>query len=71
VAIAWWPPDMHHARRIVQQGFAFNEGYTHVGGNQNWKPFKISYQAAVPKRNECINLLTPTSCPPVMWAMAV
>ncbi len=60
VAIAWWPPDMHHARRIVKDGYAYNEGFTHVGGNQSWKPFKISYQATVPKRTECTNLLTPT-----------
>jgi len=62
VAIAWWPPDMHHARRIVKDGHAYNEGYTHVGGNQSWKPFGISYKATVPKREQCTNLITPT-CP--------
>lgn len=62
VAIAWWPPDMHHARRIVKDGHAYNEGFTFVGGNSDWKPFKISYKALVPKRKECTNLLTPT-CP--------
>jgi len=60
VAIAWWPPDMHHARRIVKDGYAYNEGFTHVGGNTRWKPFRISYRAAVPKRSACTNLLTPT-----------
>lgn len=60
VAIAWWPPDMHHARRIVKDGYAYNEGFTHVGGNRSWKPFKISYKATVPPRSECINVLTPT-----------
>jgi len=60
VAIAWWPPDMHHARRIVRDGYAYNEGFTHVGGNNNWRPFKISYSATVPKKEECINLITPT-----------
>ena len=60
VAIAWWPPDMHHARRIVKDGYAYNEGFTHVGGNRNWKPFSISYQATVPKKEECANILTPT-----------
>jgi ribulose 1,5-bisphosphate synthetase/thiazole synthase len=62
VAIAWWPPDMHHARRIVKNGYAYNEGFTHVEGNKNWKPFRISYQAIVPKKNECTNIITPT-CP--------
>ena len=62
VAIAWWPPDLHHARRIVKDGHAYNEGFTHVGGNQSWKPFRISYKATVPKREQCTNLITPT-CP--------
>lgn len=60
VAIAWWPPDMHHARRIVKDGYAYNEGFTHVGDSESWKPFKISYQATVPKQAEATNLLTPT-----------
>ncbi len=60
IAIAWWPPDMHHARRIVKDGYAYNEGFTHVGGNTSWKPFRIAYRATVPKLAECTNLLTPT-----------
>jgi hypothetical protein len=60
VAIAWWPPDMHHARRIVRNGYIYNEGFTHVAGNKNWKPFKISYKATVPKKVECTNIITPT-----------
>lgn len=60
VAIAWWPPDMHHARRIVNNGYAYNEGFTHVGGNKDWKPFKISYKSTVPRKEECSNILTPT-----------
>lgn len=60
IAIAWWPPDMHHARRIVKNGCAYNEGFTHVGTSTTWKPFRISYKASVPKKNECVNLLTPT-----------
>jgi hypothetical protein len=60
VAIAWWPPDMHHARRIVKDGYAYNEGFTHVGGNTSWKPFRISYRATVPKKADCTNLITPT-----------
>ena len=34
--------------------------FTHVGGNKNWKPFKISYKATVPKKDECTNIITPT-----------
>ena len=60
VAIAWWPPDMHHARRLVKDGYAYNEGFTHVGGNEDWKPFKISYKATIPKKEECTNIITPT-----------
>jgi len=62
VAIAWWPADMHHAKRIVKDGYAYDEGFTHVGDLINWKPFKISYKATVPKRSQCSNLISPT-CP--------
>jgi hypothetical protein len=60
VAIAWWPPDTHHARRIVKDGYAYNEGF--VFGGNNWRPFGISWRALIPKSNECTNLITPT-CP--------
>lgn len=60
VAIAWWPPDMHHAQRIVRDGAAYNEGFTVVGGNDSWKPFLISYKSMIPKSAECTNLITPT-----------
>lgn len=59
-AIAYWPPDTHHARRIVRDGFAYNEGF--VFGGNDWRPFGVSYRALVPKRSQCDNLLTPT-CP--------
>ncbi len=58
VAIAWWPPDTHHARRIVKDGFAYNEGF--VFGGDDWKPFGISWRSLIPKTDECTNLLTPT-----------
>ncbi|WKN40938.1 FAD-dependent oxidoreductase [Tunicatimonas pelagia] len=60
VAIAWWPPDTHHARRIVQDGYAYNEGF--VFGGDDWHPFDVSWKALVPKAKECTNLITPT-CP--------
>lgn len=58
VAIAWWPPDAHHARRIVKDGFAYNEGF--IFGGDDWRPFGISWRALIPKSNECTNLITPT-----------
>lgn len=60
VAIAWWPPDTHHARRIVKDGYAYNEGF--VFGGDDWRPFGISMQALIPKASECTNLISPT-CP--------
>jgi hypothetical protein len=56
--IAYWPPDVHHVRRIVRDGKAYNEGF--VFGGDNWKPFQIPYRSLVPKRSECRNILTPT-----------
>jgi len=58
VAIAWWPPDTHHARRIVKDDLAYNEGF--VFGGDVWKPFGISWRSVIPKSRECTNLLTPT-----------
>jgi len=60
VAIAWWPPDAHHARRIVRDGYAYDEGF--VFGGDDWRPFGISWKALIPLREECTNLITPT-CP--------
>jgi hypothetical protein len=60
VALSWWPPDLHSARRIVKQGAVWNEGA--VFGGEDWIPFGIAYRAIVPRASECINLLTPT-CP--------
>jgi hypothetical protein len=58
VAVAWWPPDTHHARRIVKDGKAYNEGF--VFGGDDWRPFLISWKALLPKASECTNLITPT-----------
>lgn len=60
VALAFWPPDTHHVRRIVRDGQAYNEGF--VFGGDDWAPFGLSYRALVPRSSECTNLLTPT-CP--------
>lgn len=58
VAIAFWPPDTHHVRRIVRDGYVYNEGF--VFGGESWAPFGISYRSLLPKAEEATNLLTPT-----------
>jgi len=58
IAVAFWPMDIHSVRRIVNNGYAYNEGFVFNG--DNCKPFGVSYRALVPKVNECTNLITPT-----------
>jgi len=58
VALAFWPPDVHHVRRIVKDGAAYNEGF--VFGGDAWRPLPISYRALLPPETSCTNLLTPT-----------
>ena len=58
VCIAYWPTDVHSVRRIVKDGFAYNEGF--VFGGDYWRPLPVSYRSLVPKKAECTNLLTPT-----------
>jgi hypothetical protein len=58
VAVAYWPPDTHHVRRIVRDGAVYNEGF--VFGGEDWGPFGISYRAMVPRLKDAENLLTPT-----------
>lgn len=60
VGVAFWPTDVHSVRRIVKDGYAYNEGFVFDG--DFWLPLPISYRALVPKASECTNLLTPT-CP--------
>jgi hypothetical protein len=61
VGVAFWPPDVHSARRIIKDGFVYNEGFVFEPAG-NWRPLPVSYRSLVPKRSEAINLLTPT-CP--------
>ena len=61
VGVAFWPPDVHSVRRIVKDGYAYNEGFVFEPYG-NWRPLPISYRALVPKAGQCVNLLTPT-CP--------
>jgi hypothetical protein len=58
VAVAYWPPDTHHVRRIVRDGAAYNEGF--VFGGEDWGPFGISYRSLLPRTGEVENLITPT-----------
>jgi len=63
VGLIWWPPDFHHARRLVKEGRVWNEGAVFESSkNADWIPCGIPYRALVPRREECLNLLTPT-CP--------
>ncbi len=57
VCVAFWPMDVHSVRRIVKDGYAYNEGFVFAGNT--WKPFGISYRALLPRRSQCTNVLTP------------
>lgn len=59
IAVAYWPPDMHHARRIIRNGVAYNEGFVFAG--DDWGPFGISYQSITPRIEEANNLIVPSS----------
>jgi hypothetical protein len=61
VGVAFWPPDVHSVRRIVKDGYAYNEGFIFEPAG-SWRPLPVSYRALVPKKTQCTNLLTPT-CP--------
>ncbi|MET3872786.1 FAD-dependent oxidoreductase [Puniceicoccus vermicola] len=58
IGVAWWPPDAHHARRIVENGVVRNEGFFF---EHDYVPFPISYRAMIPKRSQCTNLLVPAA----------
>ena len=63
VGMIFWPPDLHHARRIVKKGAVWNEGAVfESAGEDDWQPCGIPYRCLVPRTSECINLLSPT-CP--------
>jgi hypothetical protein len=63
VGLIWWPPDLHHARRLVKNGAVWNEGAVFNEAKEaDWIPCGVPYRALVPRASECTNLLTPT-CP--------
>lgn len=48
--------DSHNVQRYISNGYVKNEGDVQLKVN---KPYPISYDAIVPKANECTNLLVP------------
>lgn len=63
VGLIWWPPDLHHARRVVKDGRVWNEGAVFQEAKEpDWIPCGIPYRSLLPKRSEATNLLSPT-CP--------
>jgi FAD dependent oxidoreductase len=63
VGLIWWPPDLHHARRIAKEGRVWNEGAVFDDSKEaDWIPCGIPYRCLVPKTAECTNLISPT-CP--------
>lgn len=63
VGLIWWPPDLHHARRLIKDGQVWNEGAVFdASKDADWIPCGIPYRSLVPRASECTNLLTPT-CP--------
>jgi hypothetical protein len=63
VGLIWWPPDLHHARRIVKDGRVWSEGAVfNESKKEDWIPCGIPYRSLIPSAAECTNLLTPT-CP--------
>jgi hypothetical protein len=63
VGLIWWPPDLHHARRLVKDGAVWNEGAVFQESPEaDWIPCGIPYRSLVPRAAECTNLLSPT-CP--------
>jgi hypothetical protein len=59
IGVTYWPFDMHAAKRVVRNGYAWNEGFVF---DENTQPFGVSYRALVPKRQECTNLIV-AACP--------
>ncbi|KXJ88644.1 FAD dependent oxidoreductase-domain-containing protein [Microdochium bolleyi] len=59
IAVAFWPTDVHIARRIVYNGSVYDEGSIFKQGPP-WQPFGISFKAVTPMRAEATNLMSPT-----------
>ncbi len=69
VGLGSYGTDVHEIRRIVKDGVVIREGKI-AAGRDGAPPYAISYDAIVPKRAECENLLVPfaMSCSHVAFA---
>jgi hypothetical protein len=56
IGLGSYGTDAHEIRRIVKDGFVIREGKL-AGGRGGFGPYQISYDALVPKKSECENLL--------------
>jgi hypothetical protein len=56
VGLGSYGTDIHEIRRIVKDGLVIREGKV-AGGRGGFGPYQIGYEAIVPKRTECENLL--------------
>jgi hypothetical protein len=56
VGLGSYGTDVHEIRRIVKDGVVTREGKL-AGGRGGFGPYQIGYDALVPKRSECGNLL--------------
>jgi FAD dependent oxidoreductase len=56
VCLGSYNMDSHNCQRIVQDGFAVNEGDVQAGAP---KPYPISYRSIVPRAGECENVFVP------------
>jgi hypothetical protein len=58
IALGSYGTDVHEIRRIVKDGVVIREGKIATGRDEA-PPYAIGYDAIVPKRSECSNLLVP------------
>jgi hypothetical protein len=56
IGLGSYGTDVHEIRRIVKDGVVIREGKL-AGGRGGFGPYQIGYDALVPKRGECENLL--------------
>ena len=56
IGLGSYGTDVHEIRRIVKNGVVTREGKL-AGGRGGFGPYQIGYEAVVPKRGECENLL--------------
>jgi hypothetical protein len=56
IGLGSYGTDVHEIRRIVKEGVVIREGKL-AGGRGGFGPYQIGYNATVPKKTECANLL--------------